>query len=42
MAEPHLTGSNVLLRLVKRDHPDYPLVRRAVAAARARWNRATL
>ena len=36
MAEPHLTDSNVLLRLVKRDHPDYPLVRRAVAVLHQR------
>lgn len=29
---PHLIDSNILLRLAKRDHPAYPLVRAAIKA----------
>lgn len=32
----YLADSNILIRLVKREHPEYPLVRGAVSALRAK------
>ena len=37
MAGPlYLADTNILIRLVKRDHPEYPMVRGAVTALRAK------
>ena len=36
MADPHLVDTNILLRLVRRDHTEYALVRDAVTILRRR------
>jgi predicted nucleic acid-binding protein len=36
MADPHLVDTNILLRLVRRNHAEYPLVRDAVTILRRR------
>src|ERR1035441_1556359 len=36
MADPHLVDTNILLRLVRRDHTEYALVRGAVTILRRR------
>ena len=36
MADPHLVDTNILLRLVRRNHTEYPLLRDAVTILRRR------